>query len=895
MIIERKILKWHFLFYRTNYRSIGLSLVLFMIAFSSFSQNHKNQTIDLEQKVSVNLKQVDAYTIIKSIEAQTGLNFSYNSKLLKEKINLNYKAEQQSLKAILDELSVILDIEFVLVENQMVIKKKKKTKTEANQKPKIYTISGTIKDKENGESLIGATVLVSGTRIGTITNSYGFFSLSLPEGDYLIEISFIGFTSVIQNIKLNKNIKMSSDLSFNFEVMNDVTVEIDAQEEVLKQSTMSQIKLQAKDLERFPEFAGEVGLIKTMESLPGIKTFGDGSSFFFVRGGNKDQNLILLDEAPIYNPSHLLGFYSVVNPEVAKEIKIYKADMPVRTGDRLSSLTEIQTRDGNMKQFGMTGLVNPFVYRVSLETPIVKERVSLFASYRHSTLNWLFARVAPDLDIHFLDLNFKFKYKINDNNRLYFSYFYGKDNISNISSENLGFGIDWENFASTLRWNHIFNEKLFSNTTIYGSAYNYNLNVNETDAIYWTSSIRNLTLKTDLTYYMRSNHTFEFGYQLNFHAFNPGNINMDEVAKVQELQATQVVFYVQDSYRLGEKWSFDAGFRLPIWNNTGPSTVYQFDQNHELSDTLVIDNNRVFNSFVNFDPRLSLKYLLNDKSALKMSYGIYHQYIHLLSNSAGPFTSLDVWIPSGLNVKPQRSDILALSYNRWLKNGKFELNAETYYKTLSNQIEYADHANMLLNPLVEGELRFGKGKAYGLELMLRKRKGRWKGWLSYTYSKVIMQFDEINQGKAFPAYYDRPHDFTIFLTYQLSERWHFSANWIYTSGSAITTPIGFYTYMDNTLPLYGEKNNDRLPDYHRLDVSLNWQLNKQPKRFKHGIAFSIYNLYNRHNAISLNYNKVRTGDHSFSIPSNVYDQNQMLTTQSHLLGIMPSLTYKFEF
>lgn len=569
--------------------------------------------------------------------------------------------------------------------------------------------------------------------------------------------------------------------------------------------------------------------------------------------------------------------------------------MPVEFGDKISSVTSIQTRDGNMKKVGFSGMVNPFIYRISVESPIVKERASVFASFRHSTFNWLFRKAAPNLDIRFHDYNVKFKYKINDKNRLFFSFYTGKDNISNISSENLGFGIDWSNFASTLRWNHIFNDKLFSNTTLYGSTYDYNLQVNESNQVKWNSYIRNLSLKTDLTYYLRAHHTVKFGYALNFHSFNPGNINIDEVAVVPQKQSNQLIIYANDSYKLGDSWSFGLGFRFSNWNNSGPSTAYTFDEDYQIKDTIVTSDNKNYKSYFNLDPRIHLRYQVNTQSSIKLSYGIYHQYIHLLSNSSGPFTSLDVWVPSGVNIKPQRSDILALGYELWFSKERYELATELYYKKMKHQIAYADHANMLLNPLIEGELRFGKANAYGLEIMLRKRKGRLTGWLSYTYSRVLMQFDDINDGKVFPAYFDKPHSISLYGSYRLSERWHLSANWIFASGSPISSPIGFYTYMDNTVPLYGEVNNDRLSNYHRLDVSINWRLNKKIKRFQHRIAFSIYNVYNQKNAISRHHNKIRTGDNSFAIPSNVYNQDQMVSTESYMLGFMPSFTYKFEF
>jgi outer membrane receptor for ferrienterochelin and colicin len=548
-----------------------------------------------------------------------------------------------------------------------------------------------------------------------------------------------------------------------------------------------------------------------------------------------------------------------------------------------------------MKKVGVSGMVNPFIYRISVESPIVKERASVFASFRHSTFNWLFRRAAPDLDVSFYDYNVKFKYKINEKNRLFYSFYSGQDNISNMSSENLGFGIDWSNFASTLRWNHIFNDKLFSNTTIYGSAYNYNLNVNETDEIKWNAYIRNFSIKSDLSFYLRAHHTIKFGYALNIHSFNPGNINLEEVAAVPQKQSNQVVLYIDDSYQFNDKWSLGLGVRFSTWSNSGPSTVYTFDQTYQVNDTIVTNENKNYKTYFNLDPRIHLKYQLGKQSSLKLSYGIYHQYIHLLSNASGPFTSLDVWVPSGVNIKPQRSDILAFGHHLWFVKNKYELVTELYYKRMSHQIGYADHANMLLNPLMEGELRFGNANAYGLELMLRKRKGRLSGWLSYTYSRVLMQFDELNHGKTFPAYFDKPHSISLYGSYRLSERWFLSANWIFASGSPISSPTGFYTYMDNTIPVYGDVNNDRLPNYHRLDLSINWRLNKQIKRFKHRIAFSIYNLYNQKNAIGRHHNKINTGDNNFAIPSNVYNQDQMITSETYMLGFMPSFTYKFEF
>ncbi|MBN2669817.1 MAG: TonB-dependent receptor [Bacteroidales bacterium] len=848
-----------------------------------------------EVNIDIPKGEYSAKQLIEILEQQSKLKFSYNSELLPSASTYSYTAHQKPLKQVLKNLSEMLDLDFVWVEGQLVIKPKP-PKTERKPKVKTHTISGTIKDAETGETMIGATILVSGTSIGTISNNYGFFSLSLPEGTYIIRVSYMGYLAKEQTFVLDKNQIFNTDLSFDYQPMSEVDVEVSVKDEVLKKSAIGNITIKQDELKRKPELAGENGLIRTLETLPGVHTLGDGASFYYTRGGFKDQNLILMDEAPIYSSSHLMGLYSVINPDATKTIDVYKSDMPVSYGDRLSSMTVIQTRDGNMNKAAFTGVINPFVFRVTAETPIVKERLSIFTSFRHSTINWLFRKNNPNLDIHFSDLNLKLKYKINERNRLFLSYYTGSDVLENIGSNNSGFGMGWSNFAASVRWNHIFNDKLFSNTTLYGGAYNYHLNINENEQLEWRSFIRNVTLKTEFSYFSSLKQTFKLGYELNFHAFDPGNIDWVEVNEVPQKQVNQIVFYFNDSYDISKRWRLNAGFRLPIWANTGPVTVYRFDENHEVTDTSIFSTNKIYNAFINFDPRLSLRYQINEQSFIGISYGIYHQYIHLLSNTSGPFTTLDVWVPSDINIKPSRADMINLTYRSWYLNDRLELLAEVYYKRMDEVIAYKPHANMLLNPLIEGELRFGSSTAYGFEWSLNKQKGFWSGRVSYAYARVFMQFDELNNGEIYRAYYDQPHQISFNLSYQLSERWQIMANWVYATGAAITSPIDFYTYNNQTLPLYGSINNDRLPDYHRLDLAINWQMNKhRDKRFQHLLNFSIFNLYNRKNAVGISHNKIKTGDNTFEIPSNLYEDTDLVTTQTYLLGFMPSLTYRFKF
>ncbi|RLC25282.1 MAG: hypothetical protein DRH21_04250 [Deltaproteobacteria bacterium] len=874
----------------TSLALIRLIKCLFISLFIFSINTTFGQEYDASKKITIQADNQSIDDVLSEITKQSGLNFSFNSKVFDANEKISFHVSDKTLKEILETLSKQLNLDYKIIEDQIILKKPKKKKSNT----KNYTLSGTIIDKESGESLPGATIQIAGTNTGTISNAFGFYSITLPEGIYNIEISYIGYLKESRIIELKKNQKLNQILNFNTLVLGEITIQSNEQLENLEKSQMSKIIVNPKTLATLPEFAGEVGLIKSLQTLPGIKTHSDGSAFFFVRGGNKDQNLILIDDAPIYNPAHLFGYYSVIIPDVAKEISIYKADMPIEKGDRLSSVIDVRTKDGNMNKFELNGVLNPLMYRFSIEGPIKKEKASFYTSFRHSNFKWIYAQVAPNSNLYMLDFNAKLNVQINKNNRIYYSIFYGKDNFTTEENTDRG-GIKWSNFATTLRWNHIFGRRLFSNATIYGSQYNYALITGLTE---WVSEIGNLNINYDLTYYLQPQTTFKFGINQSYHWFNPGNLTQVEdysfFPVVQKSQARKTVFYANGEHDLSDKWSVKLGFRLPIWSNTGPTIVYQFDSSYQVTDTIVIQDKERYKSFVNFDPRISLKFKIDSTSSLKFSYGIYHQYVHMLSNTISPFSSFEVWLPSGTNIKPQRADQIALGYVKYFKKAHLELNAEVYYKYLRNQIDYAPHANLLLNPLIEGELRFGEGKSYGFELLLRRTKGRLSGWISYTYSRTLQTIEGLNNNQEFPAFYDRPHDFAIYLSYNLSKRVNISANWIYYTGSAITTPVSFYNYNGYTVPLYGDKNNDRLPDYHRLDLALSWRLNKSiDRKYQHNLTFAIYNFYNQHNPVSVNFNKIETRDGKFVVPSNLFGTSELLNTQKYLLGIMPSITYKF--
>jgi len=860
-----------------------------------FAQEEK-----LAKTITVNFTNSTLTEIIKTIEKESEINFSYSNKITKIEHTISYSAKKPT-REILTDISLLFSINIESIDNQLVVKKLRKA-DENLKKNKIekYTISGFLKDFDTGENLINATILVAETNIGTVSNEYGFYSLTLPKGNYKIEISYIGFEKQLFNVTLDENKKISSNLKFNTEILSGVDINTDEEQSLISSNQMSNIKLTPNDIKTLPDFVGEVGLAKTLENIPGIKTYGDGSAFFFTRGGNKDQNLVLIDEAPIYNSAHLFGIYSVIIPETAKEINIYKGDLPVNFGDRISSVIDIRTKEGNLNKFGFGGVVNPFIYRFYVEIPIIKEKSSIYASFRHSNIKWIYSNqeYAKTLDIYFADFTSKINFKINNNNRIYYSIYYGKDNLSNKNLNNEKYGIDWANYASTLRWNHIFNSKLFSNFSIYGSQYNYNFSFYQTGFNNWNSSIGNLTFKMDFTQYTSPKLTFKYGITQNFQIINPGNINNNEqlnIPVIAQRQSRQSVFYFNNNYSFSDKISVNTGFRLPIWTNTGETTIYKFNENYEVYDTLKIPLGKSYKKFINFNPRASFRYELNKKSSIKISFGIQHQYLNLISNTNGPLSSIEIWLPSDENIKPQRSDIYAIGYTRLIKKSNLDFIAELFYKKMYNQIEYTSHANILLNPLLEGELRFGEGYSYGAEFFLKKNSNKLTGWISYTYSRAFLHIKDINNNNEFPAYYDQPHYFSFFGNYEINNRLIFSLNWIYHTGGAITSPIGFYKYNGNTVPIYGEKNNDRLPDYHRLDVSLSYKLNKKKTKYNHSLILNVYNIYNRSNALTYSYNRSQESDGSFVIPRDIEGKDIYVTTQTSLLGIIPSISYKFNF
>lgn len=861
------------------------------------------QSSALDKKIDLEVKAIKLGKVLKLIEKEGDFKFSYSRKIVPVQESITYQARNTSIKNILTGILSPLGIEFIQVEKQVVLRRAKEAKTAVppkaivTKKKSNYTISGNIVDLKTGESQIGATIYINELRSGSITNAYGFYSITIPEGIYYFTYSYIGYKEIRQEIKLSQNMELNMMLEEDTELLQEIVIVAGKSIPFIENVQKGHVELKPASVSQMPALMGERDVIKSLQAVPGIKLFADGSTMFHVRGGDRDQNLILLDEAPIYNPSHVLGLFSTIIPDAAKDIKIYKGDLPVQHGGRLSSLIDIKTKEGNMKKFGFSGSLGLMATRLAVEGPLKKDKSSFFISGRFSNLNWFSKQVAnSNAAIGFYDFNTKFNVAINKNNRLYFSFYSGQDNFEDVDNS----GIQWGNFAGTLRWNHIFNSKLFSNTTLYSSWYNYYLITSVQNYDAWHSSIANLSLKTDFNYFITPENNLYFGAKISYHGFNPGNyepgngIIPPSVPLVPKKNTNEVALYAGNEQQFLDKISIKYGLRLSIWQNIGPTTEYIYDENYNPIEAKSFAEGKVYQTNVELAPRIGLAYQISPKFSAKAFYTRTIQNVHLITNSISPFTNFEVWLPSSLNIKPQKADQLGGGlFVKWPEKS-LELKGEVYYKWMYNQIDYSDHASMILNPFIEGELRFGKGKAYGGEIQLEKKQGKLTGWIGYAYSRSFRKIVGINNGKKYPTYFDRPHEISFFLSQKLGRKWDISANWIYNTGASITTPTSFFQFESQKVPIYSERGNDRLPDYHRLDFSVNFHLNRPGKRFKHYINFSIYNFYGQQNPVYLNFNKTIANNGDLVVPGDVFPPPGQTPSYTYIYNFIPSISYNFK-
>jgi len=748
-----------------------------------------------------------------------------------------------------------------------------------------HTLSGTITDVATGEELIGATVYVDELGSGTASNIYGFYSLTIPAGIYTVRISYIGYNTETQTVDFYSNHVLNIELKSEFTNLDEVVITGEQDDINVRSAEMGVVKMDVKELEAIPVLFGEKDILKTIQLMPGVSGAGEGSTGFYVRGGNTDQNLILLDEAPVYNASHLLGFFSVFNSDALKDMKLYKSGIPARYGGRLSSVLDVHMNNGNSKKMAVTGGIGIISSRLTIEAPIVKDKGSFVVSGRRTYADIVYSIFEPDFrgnSLYFYDLNAKANYKIGEKDRVFISGYFGRDRFGVED-----FGFDWGNETATLRWNHIFSEKLFSNTSLVYSNYDYQIKAeNSGTNVQVSSGIQDFNFKQDFSLYANANNTIRFGLNVIHHSFKPGELTSTGVNSFNDIildkqYAWESGIYLSNSQKIGARWNLNYGLRLSMFNAIGPGTVYTYSNEGFVINSEEYEKGEIIKNHYGFEPRFSAGFMLNEVSSVKASFHRMYQYIHLLS----PTTSenpTDIWVPSSANVKPGSSEQYSLGYFRNFYENKFETSVEVYYKDLHNQLDYKDGANVLLNQYVEAELAFGKGRSYGLEVFVKKKTGRFTGWIGYTLGKTEKQFEIINNGEWYSARQDRTHDISVVGTYKLSERWTFAANWIYYTGDAVTFPSGQYVIDGNTVPLYTERNGYRMPNYHRLDVSATL-MGKQNRRFHSSWNFSLYNVYSRENAYSI----------SFREKENYPGVNEAV--QFSLFSIIPSVTWNFKF
>lgn len=785
----------------------------------------------------------------------------------------------------------------------------------AQQKPQSsrerYTISGFIKDAQSGESLIAANVYVKDNiKLGTSSNVYGFYSLTLPMDVYTIVVQYLGYSIKEFKVELDHNIRLNVNLAFTPLVFKEVVVTGERQDKNIESTEMGKVDLSIEKIEALPVLFGEVDILKTIQLLPGVQSSGEGNTGLYVRGGGPDQNLILLDEAVVYNPAHLFGFFSVFNPDAIKNVTLIKGIIPANYGGRLSSVLDITMKEGNNKSYHAVGGIGFISSRLTVEGPIVKNKSSFIVSGRRTYIDQVSRPVLfltksefGKIPYFFYDLNAKVNYRFSDKDRLYFSSYFGRDVFSLDIGENISFGIKWGNAITTLRWNHLFSDKLFMNISAIYSDYKFEADQRfETIRFIMKSGIQDGNLKIDLDYLPGVRHSIKFGTNYTYHVFTPRTAEMEfdnveiETDNVFKKFAHDASIYILNDFRITENLKVNAGLRGVYFLQMGPYNYYTFNDLGRISDSVIYEKNDKVTDYKALEPRMSGRYSISSTSSVKGGITFTNQFVHLVSNS---FTSLpfDVWVPSSLTVKPQKGVQYSVGYFRNFSSfggepedktdNMYETSVEIYYKDLKNQIEFGEsYFEDIRNKDIEYEFVFGSGRSYGIELFIKKSYGKAQGWIGYTLSKTTRLFKDLNDGNEFPARFDRRHDLSIVGLYQLTENWSFSSVFVYGTGQRATMPERFYLIEGDMLTKYGPVNAFKMEPYHRMDISAVYEKKKQTKKFKSSWIFSVYNVYNRQNPFFYYIEK----------EGNPLDGSYKVQAKKvSIFPILPSVTWNFKF
>lgn len=873
---------------------ITFSLLFIFFCCSNLPAQEADRTISL----SINNQRLDSLII--RLGRLSGYEFAYEPSSISADSLISISYDSIPLKEVLDGLRDF-GISHSIMGQHIILRPIDKATDYRPAKKTRYTISGYIRDKETGEALVGATISDRQSGKGAMTNGYGFFSLTMPEGEYELKASFLGYKPSYTELILSEDKQVEIKLEQGLRVLEEVLVVSSGQSLSNREAGTGELYLKPSAISKIQGFMGLPDMIKSLQTLPGVNFYGDGSSLFYVRGGASDQNMILIDEAPIYNPAHMLGLFSVFTVESLNSIKVYKGNMPASLGGRISSVIDVKLKEGNSNKLSFHGNTGPVATSLNLEGPLFKKKSSFYLSARRSHFKWLFAAQNENIDLlHFSDFNIKYNYRINPANRLFFSFYSGSDIFKNNNFNNKSNGINWKNLAANLRWNHIFGDRLFSNTSLIMSSYDYNLFISWEDNQRWNTGISLVSLKSDFTFYSSPGNTYRAGFALSAHNYSPGNYyagsNNSPLARgVPEKQAVASVLYLDFENELLPGMVLNYGLRMTAWNNYGPTTEYVYDDNYRPVDTMIYEAPNSYNSQLWFEPRLQLNYRVNNNLKTSLSYSHNVQFEHLISNSISPFTSLEVWLPAGPNIKPSSSRQLSAGISLPDNNNVYSFDLGLYYKVTDNYISYVDHANMLFNPHVEGELRYGRGRSKGIEALFRKSSGNPEWWISYTLSATMLDINDLNNNQPFPSGYDRPHNFNARMDISILPRWLLSVNFIWCSGNPFTSPTGFYYYNGYQVPFYDTRNNDRLPDYHRLDLSTEIQLNSKGSSQYHSLKLGLYNAYGRKNPFTINFNKIIDDSGALRVPTDRSDTPELQASMIYVHGMVPSVSYHFKF
>lgn len=766
------------------------------------------------------------------------------------------------------------------------------------------TLSGYVRDASDGETLIGATVLVNELSSGNITNVYGFYSITISPGDYTVDFRYVGYETITRTINLTANQRLDIELSAGEQQLQEVVISAKAEDANVSNVEMSTQEMDIKTIEKIPAFLGEVDVVKSLQLLPGVTTVGEGASGFNVRGGSVGQNLVLLDEAPVYNSSHMFGFFSVFNPDAVKDVKLYKGGIPAQYGGRLSSILDIRMKEGNNKRFEVNGGVGTIFSRLAVEGPLKKDKASFIVAGRRSYIDILAQPILKqnDLDnvgLYFYDLTLKTNYNISDRDRVYASGYFGRDEFKFDAQQ----GFDWGNKTATVRWNHLFSDRIFANTTFFLSDYDYSFQVGETadDYFSWKSRILTYNAKEQLSYFINDHNELSFGAEGILYRFKPAEVEGASASEIRDLslderKSIETGLYIGNSQKVNNKLSLEYGVRWSTFNYIG-GDYYHFKDTaagnrKTVSETFTADEWESISFFHNIEPRFSFRYSINPTTSIKGSYNRMSQYIHLISNTTASLPT-DVWIPSTNNLKPQLADQIALGLFKNFSANKYEASVEIYYKEMQNQVDYIDGAEILINPYLEADLLAGDGRAYGAEFYLKKNSGKFTGWLSYTLARTELRVEGINNANWYPTRFDQTHNLKLTGNYDLSSKWSLSTNFTYITGTPATKPSYRYDIQGITIPGVEGRNNSRIPDYHRLDLAATWYMKTlkkdgTPKKLKDYWVFTVYNAYSRRNPFSIYFAENQE--------ARAMGETQTEAHQVAILGsFVPAVSYNFKF